>query len=465
MSRLIGISVAWFAAACLGAGVAHADSRLFSARSGQDGLSVTGASLNGHPLSVAGQGGGVTFFRIDNPGGPVPCVSRIAFTASSGAVATIDADICANGAQVTVPFESAAAPPPTAPPTPASMPATGPQAVTITTDDPNASIDSVFLAGKPVAINRRVGTGVEVMVAPGPTGIACGQDLGLVLADGRRIARAVDICAGNGQVMVRLIGGDAGSTASQPPPAPPAMPVDTAPLAAGLTWQFVSSRDNGSLAFAVPGSEQSEFTAVCSPGSGTATLALGRSAPEVQPGQAVNVGFAAGAFSASYTATGSDVSPPGGLSNPLIDLKTSDPLWPAIIKESALTVQIGSAAPYLLSLGGSAAKARQFLAYCNPQEVIATPPPIVTFGPPGGNAGFAGGVPFRCDNGAFVSVTFDDANDSALVVEPGTPMVVLRRVPSPGGARYVAGASELVGFGEDISWSRSGEPPSTCRPQ
>ncbi len=116
MARLIGFFAGCAVAACLVTGdTAHADSRLFSARSGQSGVTVTGASLNGRELPVAGQGGGVTFFRIDNPGGAVPCPNRIAFTASSGAVATIDADICTNGAEVTVDFVAAAAPTPPPP--------------------------------------------------------------------------------------------------------------------------------------------------------------------------------------------------------------------------------------------------------------------------------------------------------------------------------------------------------------
>ena len=117
MPRLIEILATGTVAVMLAANAAHADSRLFSARSDKSGVSVTGASLNGKDLPVAGQGGGVTFFRVDNPGGSVPCAERIAFTGSNGLVATIDTDICANGAQVTVPFSTAgAAPPPPAPP-------------------------------------------------------------------------------------------------------------------------------------------------------------------------------------------------------------------------------------------------------------------------------------------------------------------------------------------------------------
>ncbi len=486
MTRFIALFAGCAVAACLVTSIdtAHADSRLFSARSSQSGVTIIGATLNGSQLPVAGQGGSVTFFRIDNPGGAVPCQNRIAFTASSGAVATVDANVCNNGSEVSVNFVAAAAPTPPPPnvnalppvpaqpsqparpsqPAAATRPATGDQPVTIGTDDPNVGIQSVFIGGKPVAIDSTAGNAVVVMVAPGPNGIDCARDLGLVLADGRRVARDVDICANNFQVMIPLIGNAGSGVASQPAEPPPPVATEVAPATNGAAWLFTSTRDNGSLAFAVPNTDESEFTAVCNPGSSEITLALGRSAPEVQPGAAVTVGFAAGAFSRTYSATGSDVSQLSDLSNPLIQLKTTDPLWPALIRESSLTVQIGASAPYALSLKGSAAKAKQFLSYCDPAPAIAGPPqsPPGSGGPPV----FAGnGIPFVCDDGAFLRVTFDDANDRVVVAEQGAPPISLGRVASRVGAAYVNRGSELVGYAETISWSRTGEPPSTCRPQ
>ncbi len=480
MSRFYELLAAGAAAIVLSAGVAHADSRLFSARSDQNGVTVTGATLNGKALAVAGQGGGVTFFRIDNPGGPVSCTNRIAFTGSNGLVATFDADICADGAKVTVPFATASAPPPaaalavpaapSAPAAPAAPVATarpaGVQPVTISLDDANIGIDSVFMGGKPVAINRRVGNAVEVLVAPGADGIACSRDLGLVLSDGRRIARAVDICANDWQVSVTLLsaGGatTAATTTTAPPPAPPpALPPpasagEQAPVSADAVWMFSATKDNGSLAFAVPQTDASEFTAVCAPASNQTTVALGRSAAEVQPGAAVTVTLSAGGFSQSYGATGSDVSQLSGLSNPLLKIKTDDPLWPAIIGESYLTIRIGSAAPYSLLLKGSGAKTRQFLAFCSP----APPAPPVVAAPD------AGGIPFACDDGSFISVIFDDASARVIVTEAGGGMpMALSRVASSRGARYVGNGDELVGYAETITWSRGGSYPATCRPR
>jgi hypothetical protein len=468
MPRLSAGSLAILTSALLcAAGAAYGDSRLFAARSDRAGVTIVGATLNGAQLPVAGQGGGVTFFRIDNPGGAVPCANRIDFAGSDGSVASMNADVCANGAEVTVSFAPPAAPPPARTPPPASTPAGGvqqppstgaaavPAQITIATDDPAVTIESVFIGGKPVDIGQRAGNAVVVAVPPG-TG--CQRDLGLALNDGRRIARDADICANSGQVLVELTGGGTGGAAGATEAAPaPAQPPSTngESVAAGLTWMFVPSSDTGSLAFATPNTDESEFTAVCSPGSGEVTIALGRSAPEVQPSQSVDIAFTAGTFAQTYKGTGSDVSQTSNLSNPLITLKTSDALWPALIRESALGVQIGSSAPYSLSLAGSGAKARQFLAFCNPAPEVGLAPPA---GPGGG------GIPFLCEDGSAIRVTFDDASQSALVMQAGAPPVVLRRVASSDGARYLAGGAELVGHAEDITWRRPGGFRSTCHP-
>jgi hypothetical protein len=448
------------------ASAAKADSRLFAARSDKPGITIVGATLNGASLPVAGQGGGVSFFRIDNPGGSVPCINRIDFTASDRAVATVNADVCANGAEVTVSF-AAQQPPPAPPPAagasppPASAavpPSSEVQQVTIATDDPSVAIEGVFMGGNALTIEQRSGNAVVVAVPAATGAAACQRDLGLALSDGRRIAREVDICASGGELLVQLLG--SGATAGASPPAAsgapaPAPQADAAP-ASGLTWMFVPGSDNGSLAFATPNTDESEFTAICSPGSGEATVALGRSAPEVQPGQPVNVMLTAGPFTQTYAATGSDISQTTGLSNPLISLKTTDPLWPALIRETALSVQIGASAPYSLSLAGSAAKAKQFLAFCDPAAEITAAPPM---GPAGG------GIPFLCADGSVIRVTFDDPSATVLVMEHGAPPVVLRRVSSINGARYLAGGAELVGHAEDITWRRPGGVRLVCRPR
>lgn len=491
MSRFVRTLATAAVAVVLISGAARADSRLFGARSDENGVSVSSASLDGKALASAGQGGGITFFRIDSPGASVPCTNHITFTGSNGKVVAMDANVCADGAQVTVPFSTASAAPPPAPPPaqpatppPAAAQPAGIQPVTISVDDPKVTIDSVFMGGNPVAINRRTAGGVEVLVAPGPNGITCSRDLGLVLSDGRRIARAVDICAHDWKVNVTLSSGGTSAPAA-PAPQPPAPPAPAAPsgqpapsaaqpapAAGGPEWMFTSTRDNGSLAFAVPNTDASEFTAVCAPASRQATIALGRSAADVRPGAAVAVVFSAGTFSQSYRATGSDVSQVSGLSNPLIKLSIDDPLWPAIIRESALTVRIGSAAPYTLSLKGSATKAKQFLAYCSPAPPpAANPQPgpmpgtTVQPGPMPSPSAAAGGIPFACNDGSFIRVVFDDANGRVIVSDGRGPPLMLYRTASLRGARYVGGGNRLVGHADTITWAPAGGYPATCRPQ
>src|SRR5436305_14779021 len=71
---------------------AFADSRLFSVEADKPGATVDQAFANGQALTVAGKGGGVTFFRIDNPAGPVDCHQHLALVASTGERKESDVD-------------------------------------------------------------------------------------------------------------------------------------------------------------------------------------------------------------------------------------------------------------------------------------------------------------------------------------------------------------------------------------
>ncbi|CAN5383597.1 hypothetical protein BH10PSE9_BH10PSE9_23580 [soil metagenome] len=278
---------------------AAADSRLFGARSGQAGVVIVAAVANGSQLAVAGQGGGVTFFRIDNPNGPVPCRTPVSFTGSNGTVVALDADICANGGQITVTFGGAAAPPPQAAappvaPPPAAGQSPGPgQTVVVSTDDPNVVVDAVYLAGQEIPAVRRVGNGVEIRIPPGPGGNVCTRDLGLVLSDGRRIARDADFCAGNGQVVMQLLTGNVAAA-----PTPPQLPQPVAPAAIPQTmpgrWMFSSDAGDVRLVFGTPNTDDIMLTASCASGSGAATVTIDHSSPELQPGVPVRVSFSAG---------------------------------------------------------------------------------------------------------------------------------------------------------------------------
>jgi hypothetical protein len=346
--------------------------------------------------------------------------------------------------------------------------------VVIAVDDPNVTIDEVFLRGRPVPINTRQGRYVRIVAPANALGLECERDLGLALSDGRRIARLVDICGTSFVVVVALAGGP---RPSPPPqdflPAPPQLPqpqplptpqplpqpqpeppqgpdfVDT------MTWMFNTSGSSASLAYGIANTDAGEFSAVCQVRSGQMTVTLDRAPAALTPGRQVAVTLTAGAFSKAYTATGSPVSELSGHSHPVVQIPATDPLWPALARENVLSIAISQLPPYGLSLRGSAANVRPFLAFCAPQTAPA-PEPIPPAAPgPGANV-----VGFLCNDGAFISVAFDQS--TALVNEPGFPPVVLLRTQSQGGARYVGGGAELIGLADQILWTRSAGFARTC---
>jgi hypothetical protein len=259
---------------------AFAESRLFSARADKEGVTVDQALLNGQGLTVAGKGGGATFFRIDNPAGQIDCHQHFTFVASTGERQESDVDLCAQNWQVSLHLTStrqmvveaapaaappaadtgqapaadaaqppaadngqppaidngqpAAAEPPAAPAAqPPAVGAQGPasgvitgstQMVTITTDDPAIGIDEVFIEKESIEIQSKQGNSVEVAIGGGPGQIPCQRDLGLKLSDGRTIARQVNICDHNWSVLVMLGGGEAPAAEATPPATPPASP-------------------------------------------------------------------------------------------------------------------------------------------------------------------------------------------------------------------------------------------------
>ena len=478
LRRLVafGLGVATVAAA----GAAGAETRLFTVRADQPGITIVAAALDGRSLPVAGQNGEETFFRIDNPAGAVACVNRFRFTTSAGGEVDATADLCARGWDLTVQVAAG-----NRPASGATVPAAD-QPIIIAIDDPNVTITEVLLRGEPAEIRARQEPYVEVVLPPRPEGSACSVDLGLVLSDSRRIARLVDVCASDFVVVVPVVGDQpppppaddfrparvtsqpAPSSAAAPPPAaasalpPPAEPgiIDS------LQWQFTATASGASLVYGAPASDENAFTAVCTPASSRATITLARTSGDLVPGGRVNVRFAAGALSKDYAAAGAAAGA-DGLSHPVLQIATSDPLWPALIRERVLTIAIGQEAPYGLSLSGSAAMAKRFLAACNPAPAVPTPPVLL---PPGSTvpvappmAGPGGSVSYRCDDGSGLAVAF--SADTAVVSEYGAPPVVLFQAPSQGGARYVAGLSELVGAGEQIFWTRQGGFTRACVPE
>jgi hypothetical protein len=487
MSRLFWVPVALLALAS----AAHAETRLFSVRTSQQGVSVVQAARNGIDLPVAGQNSGATFFRIDNPQGAVPCNNRIRFVTSAGQSLDRVIDMCASNWDVTlnvggtgtaptpapaptpVPVvKPAPAPKPVAPPAAtATVAVSGIQPVAIAIDDPNSTITNVFLRGQEVPIVNRADPYVQINLLGGAQGFACARDLGLALSDGRRIARDVDVCASGFVVVVPLTGGprppapaanirprttfqplpQAPAPAPQPEPQP--MPLPAGPeLVTGMQWLFSAAGQNASLAYALPNSDGGEFAAVCQLRSRNIQITLTRSADELGPGATVPVTFTAGAFTRTYTAGGSEISELDGLSHPLINVTVADPLWASLIKERTVAIAVGSTPPYALSLSGSSPQVKQFLAACSPAP--PPPPPLPSSGlpPPQGPAG--GAIGYACDDGSYISVTF--GGNTAAVYDQGSTPVVLFAVPSQQGARWVAGASQLVGLGEQVYWTVGG---------
>ena len=497
-----GIAAIWAVAAQQ---PSSAESRLFSVHADQPGVTIVEAMRNGADLPVAGQNGQQTFFRIENPAGAVPCVNAIRFAGSNGKISDTAVDFCANNWDVTIALGGASGtgaavttvtPPPaatTAPPAtpapvatsaapPAAAPTTMPAApgtirpVAIATDDSNVTITSAFIGGQAAPIVDRRDPYVQINLTAGAQGIACSLDLGLTLSDGRRIARSVNACASNFVVVVSLVGGvnvppppeafqQAPAAIQSLPPAPPALaqtppPQQTLPPSAEVAdqWSFVGGNPV-TLAGATGGAP--DFTASCQPASGRATITLGHTADELGPGDRVFVTFTAGAYSKAYPATGSPVGA-DNLSYPVLTLLAGDPLWASLITERTVTIAIGRAPAYDVSLTGSSTPVKQFLAACSPvvTQPVLTPPPQYLPVPPAAT-GPATNVLFQCEDGSTLSATFGPA--SATVYRPDRPPVTLPEVPFNGdGRRFAAGPMQLVGEGEDVYWTRGGGPPLTC---
>lgn len=479
---------------------ASAESRLFSVRTTQPGVTIVQALFNGSQLPVAGQTGDATFFRIDNPSGQVPCAVGLRFIASDGTIADAPFDLCASNWTLTVATGAAAPVQAPRPLAPAGVIATG-QPVAIATDDPDVTITDVFVSAQPLPIAARRDPYVQIFL---PVGGQCSRDLGLALSDGRRIARLVDVCQSHGVVVVALAGSGyapklppsfgSGQTAQPPPPVaavppPPVAPVPPPVVSAPMQWMFSAPGRVATLAYAVPGAGSGAFNAVCSAHSGSVTITLGASAPEVRPGKYVPVTFGAGSFRNTYAGTGGPRSEADGLSHPVVSVALSDPLWAALITERSFAIGVGNASPSVLPLTGSSDQVKQFLNVCvarpGPAPVLA-PPPVVPDDrlvpppgvpddrfaappapgldqPPVPPAPVNGPIDYMCDDGSDLTAAFN--GPSVVIMEPGRPAITLFQAPSQQGSRYVGGNAQLVGDGENIYWRRGGGETVTCQPQ
>ena len=487
---------------------ASAESRLFSVRTTKPGVTIVQATLDHRDLRVAGQTGNATFFRIDNPSGAVPCANRLHFVASDGSSVDAPVDLCANNWTLTVATDGQASPQPTPSP---QIPAQG-QPIAIATDDPNVAIAGVFISAKPVTITARRDPYVQVFLPRSASGTQCSQDLGLALSDGRRIARQVDVCRSNSIVIVALAGGGYAPptpafSASQPPvaapppvvamqPAPiqPLPPAPPRPPAPAMQWFFSAPGGIATLTYATPGGGLGGLRAVCVAHTGSATMTLGPTAPEVRAGQSVSVSLGSGAFRNSYTGIGSPRDEGDGLPHPILSVPLSDPLWAALITERSVFITVGRGAPSVISLAGSSDQVKQFLNVCmstpsggvgefrprpvlpdngaqlmpppSPDNDMPLVPPVPGMGqsrplvPPGT---VNGAINYVCDDGSSLAASF--AGPTVTVMQYGAPPMTLYQAPSREGARYVGEDGQLVGDGENVYWRRGGGGTLTCSPQ
>jgi len=176
------------------------------------------------------------------------------------------------------------------------------------------------------------------------------------------------------------------------------------------------------------------------------------------PGSAVPITFSAGSFARTYPGIGSPMDQIVGASLPEVQIPAADPLWSAIIRETTLGVAIAPSYQSTISLAGSAGPARQLLAACS--QAAVAPPPVVSPGPPAIGGGIV--ARFFCDNGEAITVTFNGAQQTAVLTEAGAPPLVLHWDPSRN-TRYTAGAARLVLPSDgEVRWSRFGGPPLTC---
>lgn len=506
------------AAAILSSGAALADSRIFTVKASEPGVTIDQAFRNGKELAVVGRGDGNTLFRIDEPSTIVACANRFDFVTSTGEKVNLAADMCVLNWEVTVDVAAAPAPPapvaetpsppadpaalppatsaeapdlPAIPPAPAvpeapdtdtppaatatpTTPGAFTQVVTVAADDPAVTITGLSLDGAPVAITGRGEGTVEFELAGSEQGIVCQRDLGLTLSDGRQLTQAVNLCLNDWQVKVAVAGAAPGSTLPVPPPPPGAPGTGVtalpAPPAEGMAWTFAAGEIAGTLVYGVPETDATAFVATCNRGSDRITVTLyDATAPGLQPGAAVPVTFTAGGFTKAYQGKMTAVSEESGVSNPEVVISAGDPLWSALIREANLGIAAGPAYSATLSLKGSAAPARQLLATClNAPAPPPAAPPVVAA--PGGGLGEGAGGPgitarYACEIGPGFQVRYLGNKGIAVLNEPGVPPLTLNWMPEGMLGRYVAGEARLVLREDHVRWSRFGERPRTCFPR
>jgi hypothetical protein len=264
-----------------------------------------------------------------------------------------------------------------------------------------------------------------------------------------------------------MLAGGTAPVGPGPNPNPPVTQPLTLPVATAL-WSVSRAAGSVNLSYGDPSSPGAEFAASCPNGSGQATVTLGPTFPGLQPGTSVQVTATAGTFVRTYNAVGSPFNPSIGGSQAQVSLSMADPLWPAIITESDLLISVSSMSPQDISLRGSAAPTKQFLASCSPQPVVSNPPTVFGPNPPPAFGptppATVGGLVYSCDDGSEISIAWNRGNGTATVREPSFPPRTLPRVDSDeaGVDTWGAGPFRLDGRDEQVTWWRPGVEQRIC---
>jgi hypothetical protein len=126
------------------------------------------------------------------------------------------------------------------------------------------------------------------------------------------------------------------------------------------------------LQHAVPQTDDRDFRADCTTQSGFARITFQQAPAGLLEGMPQAVRITAGEFDSVYNAFGSSSANEAGISLPEVNIEMTDPLWEAMIKQSALSIAVEGLPAHDVSLKGSANPVRLFVATCaQPQQIVS----------------------------------------------------------------------------------------------
>ncbi|QFS96936.1 hypothetical protein FIV06_05870 [Labrenzia sp. THAF191b] len=126
------------------------------------------------------------------------------------------------------------------------------------------------------------------------------------------------------------------------------------------------------LQHAVAQTDDRDFRADCTTQSGFAKITFQQAPAGLLEGMPQAVRISAGEFDSVYNAFGSSSANEAGISLPEVNIEMTDPLWEAMIKQSALSIAVEGLPAHEVSLKGSANPVRLFVATCaQPQQIVS----------------------------------------------------------------------------------------------